>query len=82
MSSVRFSKHARDQLRERNISEREVKSCIIDPDKVVVQDMIRFRAVRRINRGGRAYALIVVYDKGKEIEVVTAFYSSKIKKYL
>lgn len=77
---VVFSNHALYQLSERGISDNEVKSALINPDKIVQQAENRFQAVSRIDY---KYALVVIYDESHDKrEIVTAFKTSKLSKYL
>ncbi|MBI2645065.1 DUF4258 domain-containing protein [Candidatus Uhrbacteria bacterium] len=79
-----FSDHALFQIEERNILSKDILDCIVHPDKVVRQTMIRFRAMRIFKKDKKRYVLIVIYDKQEHADtsIVTAFISSKIKKYI
>jgi hypothetical protein len=78
-----FSSHARWQLIERKISEREVLEAIGEPDNVTRQPNGRFQTLKIKERKGKEYLLIVIYEETLLVrEIVTAFYTSKIKKYL
>ena len=80
MSSIAFSEHALYQLRKRDITKKEVLMAISQPDKIVRQTKDRFQAIKKI--GGR-YLLVSIFDRTQSsLEVVTAFRTSKIKKYL
>ena len=80
---VAFSDHARYQLKERHISQREVTGVVHNPDKIIQQSPYRFRAFKIITKQQTPYLLVVIYDHvNSSIEIVTAFYTSKIKKYL
>ncbi|OGY92215.1 MAG: hypothetical protein A3H70_01010 [Candidatus Komeilibacteria bacterium RIFCSPLOWO2_02_FULL_48_11] len=80
MQKIIFSNHARYQLLERGITVQDVRAALAAPDKTVRQSARRFQSVARINT---RYALVVVYDRflGR-VEIVTAFKTSKIFKYL
>ncbi|MFH1170491.1 MAG: DUF4258 domain-containing protein [Candidatus Vogelbacteria bacterium] len=83
MVKIVFSPHARWQLMERKISEREVLETIEKPDNVTRQSNDRFQAVKIKERKGKGYLLIVIYEETLLVqEVITTFYTSKIKKYL
>ena len=43
-----FTDHAREQLKERNISESKVITCLHKPEKIVREQGIRFRALKTI----------------------------------
>lgn len=78
-----FTDHARQQLKERNISESRVIMCLRKPEKIVREQGIRFRALKTIRTNSRHRLLVVAYDEGGQMKkVVTAFITSKIKKYL
>lgn len=78
-----FSRHAILQLKERNLSKAEIISVLINPDKIIPQPPQKFRAVKSIKRGDKSYLLIVIYRQTNSIKkVITAFLTTKIKKYL
>ncbi|MDI6591355.1 MAG: DUF4258 domain-containing protein [Patescibacteria group bacterium] len=75
-----FSKHARYQMSERNISEKEIVLTLLNPDKTISQLGGKFQAVKLINKN---YLIVVIYRQTNSIKkVITAFLTSKIKKYL
>lgn len=80
---IRFTDHAHAQLKERNLLEADVVETVRKPDHVIRQSSARLRAIRKIRKRNRTYLLVVIYDE-KDIfkEIVTAFITSKIKKYL
>lgn len=81
--TIRFTDHAYAQLKERNLSEADVVVTIREPDHVIRQSSARLRALRKIRKRNRTYLLVVIYDEeGTSKEIVTAFITSKIKKYL
>lgn len=83
MDKIIFTDHARSQMRERQILEKAARDCLKDPDKIVLQNFPRFRAVKRVRRFKKLYLLVVVFEQQAKIkEVVTVFYTSKIHKYL
>ena len=78
-----FSDHARAQIGERNIAEDLLLHTVTNPDKVVKQSRSRFAAQRLIEKNGKKYLLIIVCDEiGDICEIVTAFFTTKFKKYL
>ena len=78
-----FSDHARAQLKERQLSEDMIVDAVENPDKIVAQNANRYRIIKIIYKNGKQFLLIVVYDHISErIEVVTAFLTTKFKKYL
>ena len=83
MEKVYFSTHAHDQMIERKISKVEILRCVRNPNKLEEQRLSRFRAIKKIGKAGHMQLLVVVYDKVERgLRIVTAFYTSKIKKYL
>lgn len=83
MLKITFSDHAIYQLKERNLKEKLIKSALDKPDKTTLQFNFRKRAYKRFKRRRKNYLLIVIYEEqssGKK--VITAFLTSKIKKYL
>ena len=80
---VTFSKHAMQQLQERNLSRAEVSLTVRRPQKIIEQVSGRFQAVRALYRQGKRYLLVVVYEKNNaHATVVTAFLTTKFKKFL
>jgi hypothetical protein len=78
-----LSEHARNQMLERNISKREIISTIINPDKIIKQTQNKFQAVRLIKKNGKEYLIVVIYRLSNSAQkVITAFLTTKIKKYL
>jgi hypothetical protein len=83
MDEIKFSHHARAQMKERRILEQVVINCITKPVKLFRQKGSRFRAVRRVKRTGKNYLVVVIFDQFSAYkEVVTVFYTSKFQKYL
>ena len=78
-----FSRHARDQMIERNLTENEIISTLSEPDKIILQAERKFKAVKLINKEGKKYLMVIIYRKTNSIlRVITAFLTTKIKKYL
>ena len=68
----------------RNISKKEVEQAILSPIKEIQQTPTRCRAIYAITNNTKPMLMIVVYDiqhVGAK-EIVTAFVTSKINKYL
>jgi hypothetical protein len=82
-AAISFSRHARDQLIERHISEQAVRRCIEIPDNILTQPSGRIRVLKKFSKSGKVYALIVVYENIRASRrVITAFVTSKVEKYL
>ena len=80
---ITFSEHARRQLRERNIAESAVPETVRRPLKIIRQSERRYQVVRLIRKRGKRHLVIVIYDaRNSDREIVTAFHTSKLKKYL
>ena len=78
-----FSKHTIYQLKERNIPIKEIRKYLKNPDKIIKQYSNRFRALKKLKILDKNYLLIIIFDKiNSNIEIVTAFRTSKIRKYL
>lgn len=83
MGKIAFSKHAIFQMQERNLSEKEIMMAILDPDKIVRESFQKFQALKIIERKGKRYLLVVVLrNENSSKKIITAFLTSKIKKYL
>lgn len=82
-----FSPHARVRMRERGVTERDVRETIEHPDRVE-------RSTRRPNRllakrvylnrkFGQPHLLLIIYERQRSISyVITVIDTSKIAKYL
>lgn len=80
---ITFSQHALYQLHERNLTTREVENALHKPDRHIPQTFRRWRAVRIVTRQRKRYCLVVIYDRtNSHAEIVTAFLTSKLTKYL
>lgn len=83
MDEIRFTDHCLLQMKERGISEKAVKACLRNPDKLIVQKDARVRAIKKISKLKKVYLCLVVFEQTRNLkEVVTVFYTSKIHKYL
>ena len=78
-----FSKHSRNQMVERNISEDKIISALSSPDKTIAQSQGKFQAVKLTKKNGKKYLIVAVYRRINSTKrVITAFLTTKIKKYL
>jgi len=83
MFRIIFTNHSRYQLRERSIDKKLVLKTINSPDKIILQHEIRKQAVKLIKRNKKKYLIVVIYEEtSRSKKVITAFLTSKIKKYL
>lgn len=71
-------------MQERNLKETSIRNVIEHPQSRTTQAKNRFRVVGFVPGSHKRYILVVVYDviSGRRMEVVTAFVTSKVKKYL
>ena len=83
MSKITFSKHAIIQLKERNVSRDQIKESFRSPDKIIKQSPNRFRLLKIVQKQGKDYLLVIVFERKRSSdEIITAFITSKVKKYL
>ncbi len=72
---IRFSKHAKDRLRERKINKELVKTILNNPYKIKHIEGDKFLCYGKDNNG----ILTIVFIKQKElIKVITAYYENHI----
>ena len=78
-----FSKHAKDQMIERNISKDDILSVILNPDKIIRQSAGRSRVIKSIRKNNKDYLLITVFSQinPEQKKIITAFLTSKTNKY-
>jgi len=73
----RYTFHAMERMRQRGRSREEVEACLDDPDRIIEDE--EYKCVKKLNDK----ALIVVYRmEADAITVITAYYTSKLYKYL
>lgn len=78
-----FSEHALCQMKERGFSAGEIIAVLKYPDKTIIQDDNRRKAVKLPHVRKKQYLIIVVYEEYSMFnKIITAFITSKIKKYL
>jgi hypothetical protein len=78
---VRFSAHARLEMRRRGIRTSEVVRTIHHPGQVLPSLKGREIYQRRIGRGGRLLLRVVVKQAASVYHVITAYKTSNIAKY-
>jgi len=77
-----YSRHAEEQLKERNISKNSVSRVLAMPDQVLAGRKGRKIAQAIVIAEGVEFLLRVVYEEKEDTaEVVTVYRTSKIKKY-
>lgn len=83
MTRISFSRHAMEQMRERNIGREAIHEVLAHPERRYTQTDGLVRAMGFITRHNKRYLLMVVYrDRKSENRIVTVFLTSKIHKYL
>ena len=80
MIDYRFSEHAYDMLRERNIQEAWVKSAIENPDKKETMPDGTVHYVKRIKEFEDRYLRVVVNPKVEPKKIVTLFFDQRLKR--
>ncbi len=74
---IRYTLHAIERMRQRGIGREEVEVCLNNPDKII--EGKEFKCVKKLDDK----ALIVIYRIEVDIIIViTAYYTSKLHKYL
>ena len=74
---IRFTKHAEDMLRERNIDRTLVESAVQNPDWKKDADNELWYAFKRV---GTKVLRTVVKGKEKPYTVITTYYNKRLKK--
>jgi len=71
-------------MAKRKITPVEIALAVSQPGAVTQKEPDKFQAVKIIPRNGKQYALVVTYRTISltTVRVITAFLTSKIKKYL
>ena len=83
MFIVVFTTHAIQQLKERGISKSFVADSIKTVSVIKKQSDGRFQYIKTYKEKQKAFLLIVIIEESEgELSVITAFKTSKIKKYL
>ncbi len=76
-----FSKHAFDQLKNRNIEENLVKKIIKNPDKIIDYDDC-IKIYQSKIKAGKTYLIRIFINTCKEpIVIITVYKTSKVEKY-
>ncbi|MBI4135407.1 DUF4258 domain-containing protein [Candidatus Uhrbacteria bacterium] len=84
---IRFTKHARERIAERGITNDQIEQAIEFPDKIgrSVFNHARF-IVKKIyfntNLAKKHLLMIIYEEKRNEVQVITIIDTSKIDKYL
>lgn len=78
-----FSQHALYQMKERNIARQTVIDALNSPNCAIAQTNQRKQAIKFFLKNQKKYLIIAVYEENlKSKTIITAFITSKIKKYL
>lgn len=78
---MKFSKHAEQQLKERNIDPALVQQTVENPEQIVAAGKNRKIAQRIYQRHGRDFLLRVVFSEQGSPEIITMYWTSKVSKY-
>lgn len=68
---IKFSEHARQQLKRRNISENLVKKVVQNPEEIL--QSFRGRKLRRMQNDDKMLE-VITRTEGSQITVITAYY--------
>lgn len=76
MLRIEYTKHAINQMRERNISTKFIEETVSFPDKTIAQS-IRSRAIKTFKKKNKNYLCIVIYEDIAGIKkIITAFFTT------
>ncbi len=79
MSEYKFSEHAFDMLKERNIREDWVKMTITDPERKEFNNDGTIHYIRAIEHFGGRYLRVVVNPNVNPQRIVTVFFDRRIR---
>jgi hypothetical protein len=78
---MKFSKHAEQQLKERNIEPELVQETLENPEQIITAGKNRKIAQRTYQREGKYFILRVAFSQQGNLEIVTVYWTSKVSKY-
>ena len=78
---MKFSRHAEQQLKERNIEPELVQETLEIPEQIITAGKNRKIAQRTYQREGKDFLLRVVFTEAGNPEIVTMYWTSKVSKY-
>ena len=79
---IEFSKHAKRQLAERNLSEEAVTDCLEKPQQVLYNSRGKGIAHKIFEKEGKDFLMRVIFlEESNRRKVVTVYITSKIHKY-
>jgi len=81
---LKFSKHARERMRQRDISEKQVISIIKNPDRVIDREedeYVIYQALRNDKQDADYLFRVFVNTKTDYLTVITVYKTSKLEKY-
>ncbi|MDK9700132.1 MAG: DUF4258 domain-containing protein [bacterium] len=82
MKTIRFTEHAKYEMKRRSIDTRWVVEAVSSPDEIQQVDIKRKIYQKMVLLSGTAYLLRVIIDWiENEMVVVTVYRTSKIEKY-
>jgi len=81
--NLRFSKHAKERMIQRNITEEEVVSIINNPDRIIEEDeYLIYQRLSNSNDKPSHLFRVFINTKKDPSTVITVYKTSKIEKYL
>jgi hypothetical protein len=78
---IKFSKHAEQQLKERNIDPELIQETLENPEQIITAGKNRNFAQRIYQRQGRDFLLRVIFSEQGNPEIITMYWTSKVSKY-
>lgn len=79
---IHFSKHAEEQIKERNLSKILISEALLKPAQIIEGKKGRKVAQKICYIKSKKYLLRIIFNEQKNsIEVITAYLTTKIEKY-
>lgn len=79
---IRYSKHALEQINERNISKKMIRKTLLNPEQIIIGKNKRKIAQSVYDIKGKKFLLRVIFvEKEDCLEVITTYLTTKIDKY-
>lgn len=78
-----LTKHARERMRERDISEAIIKAALLQPTRILSDDMGRL-LIKKLYQSSKGKRILLIAGEpvNNRLKIFTIIDSSKIKKYL
>ena len=79
---IHYSRHALEQIHERNISQKMIRETLLNPEQIVIRKNKRKIAQRVYDIKEKKFLLRVIFTEKKNyMEVITTYLTTKIDKY-